>query len=105
MLSKGKVIGSNLEAAVKIVVPDTPQYRELMSDRETVGEFLILSDFTHSFLPVMPVAGATMGFFSKATATKTSFQKCQRCWRHLPDVGIHAAYPALCGRCADVLGG
>jgi len=31
-------------------------------------------------------------------------EKCERCWRVLPDVGSHADHPALCGRCADAVG-
>ncbi len=30
-------------------------------------------------------------------------EKCQRCWKILPDVGSHAAAPETCGRCADAL--
>jgi len=33
----------------------------------------------------------------------TDAEKCDRCWRRLPDVGSVAAHPALCGRCADVV--
>ena len=29
-------------------------------------------------------------------------EKCQRCWKILPDVGSHP-HPAVCGRCDDVL--
>jgi len=29
--------------------------------------------------------------------------KCARCWRVLPEVGRHAAHPALCLRCADAV--
>lgn len=29
--------------------------------------------------------------------------KCDRCWRVLPEVGNHAHHPTLCGRCADTL--
>jgi isoleucyl-tRNA synthetase len=92
---KGKVIGSNLEAAVKLEVPDNAEFNSLIEDRESVGEFLILSDFTVESL---------QGFLIKATVTRTSFQKCQRCWRHLPDIGVNAKHPALCGRCAEVVG-
>lgn len=28
-----------------------------------------------------------------------SHSKCERCWHHREDVGQHAAYPDLCGRC------
>ena len=30
-------------------------------------------------------------------------EKCQRCWRVLPDVGTHDSAPETCGRCADVV--
>ena len=29
--------------------------------------------------------------------------KCQRCWKILPDVGSHA-YPGVCARCNSALG-
>ena len=29
--------------------------------------------------------------------------KCERCWRVLPDVGANSAYPGVCGRCVDVV--
>ena len=31
-------------------------------------------------------------------------EKCERCWRVLPDVGSQPDHPGLCGRCADVVG-
>ncbi len=30
-------------------------------------------------------------------------QKCDRCWKTLPEVGSFKAYPSLCGRCHDVI--
>jgi isoleucyl-tRNA synthetase len=38
----------------------------------------------------------------EAGAVKTANHKCGRCWRHLPEVVDDGA---LCGRCADVVGG
>ncbi len=32
-------------------------------------------------------------------------EKCQRCWRVLPEVGRDQAHPDLCGRCADAVAG
>jgi isoleucyl-tRNA synthetase len=31
-------------------------------------------------------------------------EKCERCWRVLPEVGSRADHPGLCGRCADAVG-
>jgi len=36
--------------------------------------------------------------------TPAEAEKCDRCWRKLPDVGSDPAHPSLCGRCADVVG-
>jgi isoleucyl-tRNA synthetase len=32
-----------------------------------------------------------------------SGEKCERCWRVLPDVGDHAEHSTLCGRCIDAV--
>src|SRR5262249_45484588 len=31
-------------------------------------------------------------------------EKCERCWRVLPDVGGDPTHPGVCGRCADAVG-
>jgi isoleucyl-tRNA synthetase len=90
---KEKLIGSNLEAAAVLTVPDNHAAAAVLKDTETAGEFLILSDLTIR-------SGEAFG----VTVARTAFQKCQRCWRHLPDIGSNAKHPALCGRCADVVG-
>ena len=89
---KEKLIGSNLEAAVTLTVPLGSPAEKLLADHDTAAEFFILSDFS-----VSPGEALT------ATVTRTAQAKCQRCWKHLPDVGTIAAHPALCGRCAAVV--
>ena len=34
---------------------------------------------------------------------KAEGEKCQRCWKILPDVGTHS-HPGVCGRCDTALG-
>ncbi len=29
--------------------------------------------------------------------------KCERCWRIMPDVGLDTGLPGICGRCASVV--
>ena len=38
-------------------------------------------------------------------ATRTSKSKCVRCWHYRADVGVDAAHPELCGRCASNVAG
>ena len=30
-------------------------------------------------------------------------QKCERCWKYTPDVGSEAAFPTICGPCAEAV--
>ena len=36
---------------------------------------------------------------------KAKGQKCERCWKVLPEVGLNPEYPDICGRCADAVSG
>ncbi len=37
------------------------------------------------------------------SAGRSTAPKCERCWRHVPDVGGSPEYPTVCLRCADAL--
>jgi isoleucyl-tRNA synthetase len=41
--------------------------------------------------------------FAEGHPQKSESPKCDRCWRHVPDVGHNAAYPTVCLRCAEAL--
>ena len=84
-----KLIGNALEAAVQLrgeiaAIANIPAGE--------IEEFFILSDLT-----LEQSAG------TEALITKTSHQKCARCWRHRPTVGASAAHPDLCDRCEEVV--
>ena len=70
----------------------SPSAASILADRDTVSEFLIVSDLT-----------ITTGQPFSVAVTRTTCTKCQRCWRHLPDVGFFETHPALCGRCVSAL--
>ena len=83
---RDKTIGSSLEAQVKVQLSH--------ADETDLAELLIVSkaEFEQvDGLVTVPV-----------TVSKTTNHKCGRCWRHLPEVIDDGA---LCGRCADVVGG
>lgn len=40
---------------------------------------------------------------TKAIVRRASGWKCHRCWKVLPEVGLHLDHPALCMRCLDVV--
>ena len=97
-----KVIGASLEAAPVVHVDDA----ELLSVLKSVAfeDICITSDITLSGDPSPPEAfrlpetdGITVVF------EKAEGEKCQRCWKILPDVGGHT-HPGTCGRCNAALG-
>ncbi|EIE52093.1 isoleucyl-tRNA synthetase [Citreicella sp. 357] len=97
-----KVIGASLEAAPVVHVEDAAMLEALKS--VAFEDLCITSDITLTADPApseafrmteVPGVGVV---FEKAMG-----QKCQRCWKILPDVGTHA-HPGTCGRCDTALG-
>ena len=89
---QAKKIGSNLEATVKLTLPEAGFTNPVFQDLPTLQEFFILSDLH-----------ITRGPELSATVEVCTNPKCERCWKLLPDVGTHAAHPTLCGRCAEAV--
>jgi isoleucyl-tRNA synthetase len=83
-MRREKVIGASLQAAA-IVPADAIG---LLPDLGTWAELCITSAAQAG-----PIAGATLA----------QGQKCERCWRVLPEVGANAAHPTLCTRCCDAV--
>jgi len=97
-----KVIGASLEAAPVVHVRDAEVLTALKSvDFEDV---CITSDVVLTGDPIpaeafrLPEIEGIGVVFEKAEG-----QKCQRCWKILPDVGTHA-HEGVCGRCDAALG-
>ncbi|MFL6519350.1 MAG: isoleucine--tRNA ligase [Chthoniobacterales bacterium] len=84
-----KLIGNALEAAVILTCDDAAI---ASIPKEELEEFFILSDLT-----------LQAGKEATATISKTTHQKCARCWRHRPSVGKSASHPDLCDRCEGVV--
>jgi isoleucyl-tRNA synthetase len=96
-----KVIGASLEAAPEVFV--SPGMAALLGGVD-FAELSITSDLKLSTAP------APDGAFALADVPDVSVvfhpakgQKCERCWRVLPDVGSHK-HPGTCQRCNDALG-
>ncbi len=96
-----KVIGASLEAAPVVHVEDAAA-REALST-VNFDDICITSDIslTGDAIPAeafrMPDVEGVGVVFEKAEG-----EKCQRCWKILPDVGTHS-HAGVCGRCDDAL--
>jgi isoleucyl-tRNA synthetase len=96
-----KRIGSSLQAAVAIYVPQAllPALREV-----DLAELCITSSGTVEagappegafMLPEAPGIGVVV--------VPAAGARCERCWRVLPEVGLVAGHDDLCRRCAEVI--
>ena len=96
-----KVIGASLEAAPVVHVEDADVLAALKS--VNFADICITSDLQLSADPApqeayrLPEVAGIAVVFEKAEG-----EKCQRCWKILPDVGTHA-HPGVCGRCDSAL--
>lgn len=99
---RDKVIGSSLEAAPVVHVND-PETLALLRTLP-LDDFFITSGLVLSGDPApaeafrMPEVDGVTVVFEKAEG-----EKCQRCWKILPDVGQHS-HEGTCGRCSAALG-
>ncbi len=97
-----KVIGASLEAAPVVHIREADVLEALKS--VNFADVCITSDISLSNDPSpseafrMPEVDGISVVFEKADG-----EKCQRCWKILPDVGKFA-HPGVCGRCNDALG-
>jgi isoleucyl-tRNA synthetase len=84
-----KLIGNALEA--RVVLSSDSDITAKIS-KEELEEFFILSD-----LKIQQAKEASV------SVTKTTYQKCARCWRHRSTVGTSKVHPDLCDRCESVV--
>ncbi|MCY1126961.1 isoleucine--tRNA ligase [Frigidibacter sp. RF13] len=97
-----KVIGASLEAGPVVHVEDQPTLKALKS--VDFAELCITSSIQVTADPAPEEAFR----LAEAPGVGVVFEladgeKCQRCWRILPDVGSHA-HEGTCQRCNDALG-
>jgi len=98
---RDKIIGASLEAAPVVHVPTSDL---ALVDRETFADLCITSDISVTDAPAPKDAFRLEDETEIAVVfARAQGQKCQRCWKILPDVGLHA-HPMVCLRCNTALG-
>ncbi len=97
-----KTIGSSLQAAPLLCIADPAllalcQAHDLAGLAITSGLTLLAGEGPEGAFRLAEVPGVAV------EARLAEGEKCQRCWRVLPEVGRNAAHPDLCNRCADAV--
>jgi len=93
---QSKLIGSGLEAQIKIVAAD-PAYSALQRNAGQLRALFIVSQVTVE--EGQPPEGATVS----VEVGKAAGEKCERCWNYSAHVGEDIHYPTVCERCSSVL--
>ncbi|SFR81025.1 isoleucine--tRNA ligase [Sphingomonas jatrophae] len=93
-LRREKFVGSSLEADVTLLAYD-PADLPLIEAANMAEIGIVAKVQVQPADPVEDAAGIC------AEVAKTEWDKCGRCWRHLPEVEVEGA---LCDRCSDVVG-
>jgi isoleucyl-tRNA synthetase len=97
-----KVIGSSLQANVTLFVDSS---QSLFIQDVDLSELSITSGVEVVEGPVPERAFSLEETPNVGVlVTLASGDKCNRCWKVLPEVGTTEAYPDLCRRCASVVG-
>ena len=97
-----KTIGKPLEASVTVYADDAAA-AFLNGCGQDLADLCIVSE-----LEVVSGAGEGMDseYFPglKIAVSRAAGEKCLRCWKQSKSVGADAKHPALCARCAKVVG-
>ncbi len=97
-----KIIGASLEAAPVVHVRDADVLKALKT--VNFADACITSDIVLTGDPIPPSAFRLPEVEGVGVVFETAEgEKCQRCWKILPEVGTHA-HPGTCKRCSDALG-
>jgi isoleucyl-tRNA synthetase len=94
ILRTRKEIGKSLEANVVFNARDE-SFELLLKYQSALPEL-----FNVSHVDVRHMSTTDGQFLG---VQKIDSPKCDRCWRHVPDVGHNDAYPTVCLRCAEAL--
>jgi isoleucyl-tRNA synthetase len=97
-----KRIGSSLQAAIELYVPAETA---ALLDGVDLAELCITSAAQVS-VDSVPADAFTLPDVPGVAVVVTGApgDKCERCWRVLPEVGDVTTHSDLCHRCADVVG-
>jgi isoleucyl-tRNA synthetase len=98
------LIGSSLEANVKIRTPDKA-LEKLLKENLTLLPFIFIVSRVE-----ISSAGSADAVKGEAAPIETEVQKapgakCQRCWNYSEYVGKDSAHPSLCERCVRIVKG
>ena len=108
-LRESKTIRSNQEAMVRIETSDDEFLKTLQAfGEDNFAAFCIVSEVKIQ-RPTQTMGKGKIDITEEhfkvpsVHTTKSSYNKCQRCWNYWPSVGADSKHPDLCKRCVEVI--
>jgi isoleucyl-tRNA synthetase len=95
-----KRIGHPYDAEVALAPHSKALYKLLSRHEQSLAQYFVVSKVTLE--PAAPQDGKELAP-SEVRISVSPQPKCERCWRHIEDVGSHAGHPGLCGRCVQAI--
>jgi isoleucyl-tRNA synthetase len=93
-----KVIGKALEAVVTLYHGRGEEAAVFETYAATLPELFNVSE-----VDFLKVHTSDPDYVDNLLVERSKRTKCDRCWRHVPDVGKQEKYPTVCLRCAEAL--
>ena len=93
-----KVIGSSLEAAVKVTFANDDSFARI-----TRGDVACAEKELKDIFIVSKVNIVKSDTPAEVEVTRAEGEKCERCWTYSDTVGKCAEHPTLCDRCAHTV--
>jgi len=97
-LREKKLIGKSLEAKVVLATNDNELAAQWRPYEKDVAELFNVSEVS-----IIHDHAVESSFVPSIRTQASEALKCDRCWRHVPDVGQNTAYPTVCLRCVEAL--
>ena len=98
------IIGSSLEARVRIKSPDRRLEKLLRENSDILPFIFIVSQVEVSSSELVDAVKGEAAPI-EIEVLKASGAKCQRCWNYSEYVGNDSAHPSLCERCVNIVKG
>ncbi len=96
------IIGSSLEAQVRIKSPDKALEKLLRENSDILPFIFIVSQVEVSSSELVDAVKGEAAHI-EIEVLKASGAKCQRCWNYSGYVGNDSAHPSLCERCVNIV--
>jgi isoleucyl-tRNA synthetase len=97
---KNKTLKGSLEAEVSIYTADQTALKIMKDMGDELKRFLQVAAIT---ILSEKIAGLTDYDTCSVSASKSTGEKCVRCWNYSASIGSDSAHPELCPRCAGIV--